>query len=88
MTGAAKQERPAAAPALSEREREVLNELDDQWVRPMDIGGRDAGDHSRVLRALVRKGLAEKRRRNSLANWLGSSRGSYVYRKAQAEKKA
>jgi predicted transcriptional regulator len=86
VSSEAKQGRQPAAPALSERQAEVLAELDADWVRPMDIGGRDAGDHSRVLRALVRKGLAEKRRRNTLANMLGSSRGSYVYRKAQAEK--
>lgn len=69
---------------LTAREREVLAQLKEdwpnEWVRPMDIGGRDGSDHSRVLKALAVKGLLERARRNSLANTSRDSRGSYVYR--------
>jgi hypothetical protein len=52
---------------LSERQREVLEDLPSRrWVRPMDIGGRDASDHSRVLASLVRLGLALVRRRGEI----------------------
>jgi hypothetical protein len=54
---------------LTERERDVYGQLTADWVRPMDIGGRDSSDHSRVLASLVRKGLVERK---------GS--GSYRYR--------
>ena len=67
---------------LTPRQAEVLDSLTtEDWVRPMDIGARDASDHSQVLAALVRLGLVERRRRNTLANALGSSRGSYEYRR-------
>lgn len=69
---------------LSDRERYVLAHLDSEWVRPMDIGGSNASHHSATLNKLVRKGLAEKRRRGSLMNALGSARGSYVYRRKEA----
>lgn len=68
-------------PTLTEREREVLADLSHEWARPMDLGGRNGSDHSRVLAALARKGVIERRRRNTLANMRGSTRGSYVYRK-------
>ena len=57
---------------LSARELELFEQLTDRWVRPMDIGGRNGSDHSRVLASLVRKGLVERKTR-------GSHR-SYVYR--------
>lgn len=65
---------------LTLREQEVLNELDSEWSRPMDVGGRDGSDHSRVLKSLARKGVIERHRRNTLQNAFGSSRGSYMYR--------
>jgi hypothetical protein len=67
---------------LTARELEVLGDLPPgDFVRPMDIGGRDGSDHSRVLKSLARKGYVERQRRNSLMNWLESSRGSYIYRR-------
>ena len=73
-------------PELTEREQEVLDELeDDRWLRPMDVGGRNRSHHSATLKSLVRKGYAVERRRDSLMNMLGSSRGSYVYRKVGAK---
>jgi predicted transcriptional regulator len=57
-------------------------------VRPMDIGGRDASYHSATLKKLVEKGLVERKRRNSLMNALGSTRGSYVYRRRPTKEKA
>lgn len=70
--------------ALTVRESEILATLKmdwpNEWVRPMDIGGRNGSDHSRVLTALARKGHIERTRRDSLSNAFGSGRGSYVYR--------
>lgn len=66
---------------LTEREQRLFAELDDKWVRPMDIGGSDGSDHSYTLRRLIAKGYVERRRRNSLMNALRSSRGSYEYRR-------
>jgi len=51
----------AASRQLTERERDVLASLTDEWVRPMDIGGRDSSYHSRVLASLFRKGLVERK---------------------------
>jgi predicted transcriptional regulator len=70
---------------LSDTEREVWDDLvawtyNFGWARPMDVGGRDASDHSRVLAKLVKLGLAERKRRPSIMNSLGSRRGSYLYR--------
>ena len=65
-----------------ERLEIILQSLDtEDWLRPMDIGGGDASYHSAVLRTLVRKGLVERRRRNTLRNALNSRRGSYEYRR-------
>lgn len=57
------------------------------WARPMDLGGKDGSNHSRVLAALVRKGLVERAPRATLANDRlhgqkprFDSRGSNVYR--------
>ena len=65
-------------PRLTQRETEVLRELDAEWVRPMDVGGRDGNDVSRTLTALVRKGYAEIKRR------AGHCRPSYLYRRSQS----
>lgn len=70
-------------PTLTIREGEVLLGLrTDRWQRPMDCGGRDGSDHSRVLAVLACKGCAERRRRGTLTNVMrpNSSRGSYEYR--------
>lgn len=69
---------------LTERERKILDKLDEEWVRPMDVGGGSHSHHSATLNRLVEKGFAERRRRGSLMNALGSSRGSYVYRRKTA----
>lgn len=66
---------PSGRSAVSRREDEVLRSLDGEWVRPMDIGGRDSNDVSRVLNRLVRKGYVEMKRR------AGHCRPSYLYRK-------
>jgi len=74
---------------VNDREHEVLTALRDAkgiapawkgWLTPMFCGGRDASHHSRTLALLCKRGLVERRRRNTLANELGSRRGSYVYR--------
>lgn len=62
---------------LTALQRDVLEQTDTVWLRPMDMGGRDGSQHSAVLAALVRKGLVEKRQRGGHAL---SARGSYVYR--------
>jgi hypothetical protein len=59
---------------LNGRQAALLAELTNNWVRPMDVA---------TLKALVHKGFAECRRRDSLMNALGSARGSYVYRKSR-----
>lgn len=51
-----------------------LRALCGHWVRPMDVGGRDASHHSATLNKLVRLGLAERKRR------AGHIRPSYLYR--------
>jgi predicted transcriptional regulator len=71
--------------ALADRDMQVLAEMlacsgDTDWLRPMDIGGRDASDESYRMAKLARLGLAERVRRNSIANDFGHGRGSYVYR--------
>ena len=65
--------------ALSDRQRYVLDSLlvfgggDDgeherQWARPMDIGARDGSHHTETLRALIDRGLVERKLRGSLLN--------------------
>lgn len=52
-----------------------------EWLRPMDIGGTDGSHHSRTLAKLVKRGLVERRKRNTITNViLNGHRGSYVYR--------
>jgi hypothetical protein len=50
---------------LTDRDREVLENLGacepGEWMRPMDVGGRDASHHSQTLAKLVARGLAESR---------------------------
>lgn len=62
---------------MTERQFTILRDLDDErWMRPMDVGGRDASHHSATMAQLVRKGLAERRTR-------GSDR-SFEYRRTPA----
>lgn len=64
---------------LTARERELLADLpNDEWVRPMDIGGRDGSNHSYLLNRLVQKGYAERKDRGGS---LAGIRRSFVYRK-------
>lgn len=61
---------PQRLPALNERETEVLRELlkdNQEWLRPMDCGGTDSSDHSRVLQRLVIKGYVEMKPWGGLA---------------------
>lgn len=62
------------------------------WARPMDLGGTDGSNHSRVLASLVRKGLVERAQRDTLANDRLNGqrprfdhRGSNVYRIVQGK---
>ncbi|MGW0162129.1 MarR family transcriptional regulator [Mycobacterium sp. NPDC003323] len=65
---------------LTEGQRKVLIAFaradfpDGEWVRPMDVGGRDRSGHSRLLTQLERKGLVESRTRST------GKRGSKLYR--------
>lgn len=48
---------------MTERERKLLARLDEtEFLRPMDVGGRDGSHHSATLARLARKGLAERRK--------------------------
>lgn len=58
---------------ITEREREVLGELDaanrsfinigyrDGWVRPMDCGGSNGSHHGATLQRLLKKGLVDRK---------------------------
>ena len=62
---------------VSERDVRVLDQLDtEEWVTPMQIGGRDGSHHSATLARLVKQGLVERRERG------GVVKASYVYRLA------
>lgn len=70
---------------VADRDLEVLVEMlrssgDERWLRPMDVGGFDGSDESYRMAKLARLGLAERSRRNSIANDFNQGRGSYVYR--------
>lgn len=71
---------------LTEAQRELMSALRSahsagvEWVRPIDLGGKDGSNHSQVLAQLVKRGLVERTKRNTLANMIGYGRGSYVYR--------
>jgi len=67
---------------LTWEDRELIQNLrDDEWLRPMDLGGRDGSGHCGRLQKLIRKGLARRVRRDSIANDMRSRRGSYVYQR-------
>lgn len=96
----------ARAVQISDRQLDVLDSLAvfGDWARPMDIGARDGSHHTMALRALMTKGLAERRLRGSLLNQIRGSalydrlskikrgrhapRGSYVYRITRVGRKA
>lgn len=63
--------------ALTRDQLDVLDQVCEQWLRPMDMGGRDGSNHSAILSALVRKGLVERKQRGG---HIASARGSYLYR--------
>ena len=47
--------------ALTERQRDILRDLDDErWMTPQWVGGRNGSHHSATLAQLARKGLAER----------------------------
>lgn len=72
------------------RQREILETMRGVtfWVRPMDIGGRDASWHSAVLKQLARRGLVEQRARGTLSNFLRGATdthgSSYRYKLTRA----
>lgn len=52
---------------LTKRQLELLRWLDDdQWQRPMDVGGRDGSHHSATLAGLARRGLAERKKYHAI----------------------
>jgi hypothetical protein len=63
---------------LPERQQDVLAALAiyGAWARPMDVGAIDGSHHCMTLRALVKKGLAERKLRGSLLNEI---RGTVLY---------
>lgn len=67
---------------LTPRDREVLVDLSfiKGWARPMDVGGRDSSHHSRTLKKLCDRGLARRAKRDTLMNYIGGGRGSWIYR--------
>jgi hypothetical protein len=71
---------------LTDRQRELLNKLEyyhrkNEWARVIDVGGYNRSYHHSVLQQLVRKGLAEQKRRIcSVVGALGSSRAGKHYR--------
>lgn len=68
---------------LTDRQREVLLSLhDDEWLRPLDIGGSDRSHHSRTCAQLVRKGLAEEQRGGDSPR--GTARHGFRYRRTAA----
>jgi hypothetical protein len=80
-------------PTFLEKDRAVLDSLA-QWARlqksqdrqndfarPMDIGGRGTSGHSQALTRLVKLGLAERRQRIDTGNYIPMrSRSSWEYR--------
>ncbi len=70
---------------LTKLQKRVLEDLKmggHEWYTPMMIGGGDCTYHSRVLSQLVKRGLVEKRHRNTLLNNLSPNRprASMAYR--------
>lgn len=62
---------------LTDRDLEVLDQLPtDEYVRPMDVGGRNSSHHSATLAKLVRYGLAEQKR-----HYRGITGGHWRYRR-------
>lgn len=55
-------------------------ERNENGARPMDIGGSDGSYHSATLKALAKRGLVDRVRRNTICNMINSRRGSYLYK--------
>lgn len=76
---------------MTERQRDVLVHLrycpahPRQWLRPMDVGGRNGSHHSATLAQLHRLGLAARQERG--LGW-HYSRPSYMYRITRAGRAA
>lgn len=74
-------EQSAELAKLTAHQREVLTNLawwGTEWVRPMDVGGRNGTHHSATLRTLVTKSLVDSRWRTGPGGkW---ARGSKTYR--------
>jgi hypothetical protein len=70
---------------ISSRQRDILKALAiyDDWARPMDVGAIDGSHHTMSLRALVKKGLVERRLRGSLLNQI---RGTDLYERIAADR--
>lgn len=61
----------------------------DPWCRPMDLGATDASSHSTRLKKLIKQGLVQRERRNSICNVImNSARGSYLYSITRAGREA
>lgn len=70
---------------ISSRQRDILEALAiyDDWARPMDVGAIDGSHHTMTLRALVKKGLAERQLRGSLLNQI---RGTALYERIASDR--
>ena len=65
---------------LTERDFDTLNEMSGgDWLRPMDVGGRNGSHHSATLTKLWARGLVERQQRSARM-----TRGSWEYRITQA----
>ena len=66
---------------VTNRQRGILETLNDQddWLRPMDIGGSDGSHHSSTLRQLWKKGLVQRRPRGTLLNWLNHTSENHAH---------
>jgi hypothetical protein len=88
-------------PKLTDREREILQDLrgahDDrcptEWCRAMDVGGRDGSHHSYTLAKLTRAGLVERKKYGCFCKANGElgrcrCKGSCGYRLTEAGRAA
>lgn len=60
---------------LTPRQLEVLHYLSDtEFLRPMDVGGRDGSHHSATLAALAKRGLVDRKKLHAIHCPHGSRR--------------
>lgn len=60
---------------ITKRQRDVLRDLSvTEFLRPMDVGGRDGSHHSATLAQLAKLGLVERKKLHAIYCPHGSSR--------------